>query len=156
MKEIPKIFAVYTKTDTFLEAERADARRIGDAAKVLKIEQQQLLNDQAYFVLCWGQLEAAIDEACRNAIRKRKKHRDWQMRRGWDIYNPDDKRLSGLSFYERVMFVMDCDADEKAWKLVNKHYETRNKIAHGKLVAARIEIGLIIPEFYTIQAALQA
>lgn len=156
MKEIPKILAVYTKTDAFLESERADARKAGDTAKVTKVEQQQLLNDQAYFVLCWGQLEVTIDEACRNAIRKRIKHRDWQMRRGWDIYNPDDKRLSGLSFYERVKFVIDSDTDEAAWKLVLRHYETRNKIAHGKLAAARIELGLIIPEFYTIQAALQA
>lgn len=155
MKEIPKIMAVYTKTDAFLESERSDARRAGDAAKVTKIEQQQFLNDQAYFVLCWGQLEVTIDEACRNAIRKRAKHRDWQMRRGWNIYNPEDKRLSGLSFYERVKFVIDSNVDEASWKLVLRHYETRNKIAHGKLAAARIELGLIIPEFYTIQAALQ-
>ena len=61
-----------------------------------------------------------------------------------------------MSVYEGVKFVIDSDTDETAWKRGLRHYETRNKIAHGKLAAARIELGLIIPEFYTIQAALQA
>jgi hypothetical protein len=54
-----------------------------------RIERKQLLNDQAYFVLCLGQLESEIDEACRDAIRNRQSDKTWANRRGFDFYNPD-------------------------------------------------------------------
>ncbi len=52
---------------------------VGEAAIEDCITCKRLINDQAYFVLAWGQLEADIDKACRH--------------------------LSGLSFENRMTLV---------------------------------------------------
>ena len=63
MKDLPAIAALYTEVDNFLKGLRDPASRTpGDT-----IEQKLRINDQAYFVLAWGQLESAIDDACRRA-----------------------------------------------------------------------------------------
>lgn len=33
-----------------------------------RIEEEQRLNNQAYFILAWGQLETEIDGACKHAV----------------------------------------------------------------------------------------
>ena len=116
---------------------------------------RQILNDQAYFLLCWGQLEQEIDEACRDAIRKRRLNPDWQVRRGWDLYNPDDRRLSGLSFDDRAALVLDRRGGPGSpYARTMGAYELRNKIAHGRLEDRRIDVVATAQSFYLIQAAL--
>jgi hypothetical protein len=75
--------------------------------ELMGIEAKQRINDQAYFVLCWGQLEAAIDDICRTAIRNRQSSGNWAVRRAWDLYNPNESRLSGLRFEDRTALVLD-------------------------------------------------
>ena len=65
-------------------------------------------------MLAWDQRESEIEEACRGAIRNAQGHSDWRHRRAWTLYNPDDLRLSGLSFQSRLTLVVDKDSDE--WK----------------------------------------
>ena len=77
------------------------------------------------------------------------------MRRGFDFYDPDDKRLSGLPFDRRVGMVLDRGGGpSKPYAKVIAYYETRNKIAHGKLEAKRIDVSEVVADFYVIQAAL--
>ena len=63
MQDLAVLAAFYGEIDTWLEAKRTHALASGDQAKVDRIETKQRLNDQAYFVLCWGQLELEIDNA---------------------------------------------------------------------------------------------
>jgi len=90
VRDLPFIRAVYLEIDAELEAQRSAARTNADAKAVSRVESKQRINDQAYFVLCWGQLETAIDDMCRVAIRKRRSSGNWTIRRAWDLYNPDD------------------------------------------------------------------
>ena len=53
---------------------------------------QQRLNEQACFVLAWGQLEAEIGEACRDAIRLGQSHDEWRHRRAWSLYDSENPR----------------------------------------------------------------
>ena len=155
MKSLQQIGALYEEIDADFDAELDDAVASRDEAAVQRIEQKQLLNDQAYFVLCWGQLETEIDDACRAAIRKRKASKGWEKRRGFDFYNPDDNRLSGLPFDRRVAIVLDRDGGPGSpFAKVMSYYETRNKIAHGKLEAKRIDVSAVVADFYVIQGAL--
>jgi hypothetical protein len=62
MRDLPHIEAVYLEIDAEFETRRATANSAGDAAAVQRIEAKQKINDQAYFVLCWGQLESEIDD----------------------------------------------------------------------------------------------
>ena len=115
-------------------------------------EKRQKLNDHAYFLLCWGRLEAHLDEACRDAIRKRWKNPDWTKRRGWDLYNPEDKRISGLKFDERISLVLDRQIAE--WGMTMKWYSLRNFIAHGGSHDERIDLAFAVNEFHQIQSCV--
>ncbi len=153
MKLIPELLGCYGEIDNHLEAERVSSGP--DIARNKQIEQRQKINDQAYFVLCWGQLEAELNRSCREAIRKRSNNPDWTKRRAWDLYNPDDKRHSGLSFEERVSLVLDKqDNSGGEWKLVMKYYEQRNRIAHGGSHEHRIHLNSVIRDFYQIQSKI--
>jgi hypothetical protein len=54
VRDLPFIQAVYLEIDATLEAQRSTATANADAHAVAGIEAKQLINDQAYFVLCWG------------------------------------------------------------------------------------------------------
>lgn len=153
MRRIPELLGHYNAIDQLLESELQLGE--GDLGRKGQLDQRQVVNDQAYYVLCWGQLEAELDEACREAIRKRKDNPDWTKRRAWDLYNPDEKRLSGLSFEERVSLVLDkqgSSGDE--WKMVMTYYSQRNKIAHGGSHEQRIDVNSVIGDFYQIQSKI--
>lgn len=156
MRSLPAIEALYTEIDKHLDSLRASALAAGRATDVARIEEKQRLNDQAYFILCWGQLEAEVDEACRELIRRRKASPNWSERRAWDMFNPDEKRLSGLSFEDRVGLLLDRNAGPGSpWAMVMNHYGVRNQIAHGKLRPQRIDVAAVVGELYRIRSALQ-
>lgn len=152
MRDIQAIAALYEQVDDFLETlgdtgETAGGDTVGD-----RVTQKQRINDQAYFVLAWGQLEADVEEACREAIRHAQSHGDWRHRRAWNLYNPDDRRLSGLSFENRLTLVVEKGSDE--WKTTMQHYNVRNQIAHGALLPERIDVSSVIEDFLRIQSSL--
>lgn len=156
MRDLTFIRAVYPEIDSKLEAQRTTASTNGDSVAIDRIESKQRINDQAYFVLCWGQLETAIDEKCRGAIQKRQASGNWMVRRGWDLYNPDDERLSGLRFEDRTALVLDRNAGPGSpWAKVMRYYALRNQIAHGELLAQRIDVDEVVNEFFQIQGSLQ-
>lgn len=150
MKDLAAIEALYTEVDNFLDGLRDPVSPTpGDA-----VEQRLRINDQAYFVLAWGQLESAIDEACRRAIDKGRNQRAWRQRRPWSLYNPQDRRLSGLRFEDRAALVLDPDAEGREYGLAMRYYNLRNQIAHGTLRSKRIEVTAVVEQFFLIQAAL--
>jgi hypothetical protein len=156
VRDLPHIRAVYLEIDADLEARRTEATTRGDANEVNGIELKQRINDQAYFVLCWGQLETEIDDKCRAAIRSRKTNGNWTVRRAWDLYNPDDDRLSGLKFEDRTALVLDrTGGPGSPWAKVMSYYSLRNQIAHGTLLVRRIDVDAVVQEFFQIQGALQ-
>ena len=156
MRDLAHIAAVYLEIDAELERQRATANAAGDTAAVQRIEAKQRINDQAYFVLCWGQLESEIDETCRRAIRNRQDSGNWAIRRGWDIYNPNHDRLSGLRFENRAALVLDQRAGSGSpWAKVMSYYQLRNQIAHGTLLGQGIDIPEVVQDFFQIQGLLQ-
>ena len=155
MKELTEIRALYLEIDAAFEAELDRATHAGDIAAADRIKRNQLINDQAYFILTWGQLERAIDDVCRLAIRARQAMPAWSDRRGWDLFNPDDRRLSGLTFEERLALVVDRAAGRGSpWALAKKYYDLRNQIAHGTLRSEGLDVNAVIQDFYVIQGAL--
>ena len=152
MRDLQAIAATYADIDSRLEQDRDAAQ--GNTADLQRIDEKQRFNDQAYFILCWGQFEAAIDEACRTLIRRRQASSRWEDRRAWDLYNPDDKRLSGLSFEERVKLILDWKGPgSRAWSLLLGYYGLRNQIAHGKVRPHRIDVSTVVGDLYLIQGA---
>ena len=151
MTDLQAIAAVYEQIDLHLRSLR-DTERGGEEPATDPVDEEQRINDQAYFVLAWGQLEADIDEACRDAIRDGQSHEDWRYRRDWSLYNPDDRRLSGLSFENRLTQVIEKGSDD--WKRTMQLYNVRNQIAHGALLSGRIDMERVIQDLIRIQLSL--
>ena len=68
MTDLDAIVALFQQVDNSLE----DLREQHDEARNVDerdcVARQQILNEQAYFVMAWGKLEADVDDACRDAI----------------------------------------------------------------------------------------
>ena len=155
MQELPSLLSTYLEVNRYFDDVRSEYFLAGDLQAVQRIDNKRRLNDQAYFVLCWGQLEAAIDGSCRAAIRKKLASPDWSVRRAWDRYNPDDRRLSGLAFEDRVALVIDRRGGSGSpWARVQFFYALRNEMAHGRLRSDRVHVTAVVAELYQIQSAL--
>ena len=152
MSDLQAIAAVYEQIDLHLQGLRDREEAAGEEGEQDRVAQEQTINDQAYFVLAWGQLEADIEEACRDAIRDGQSHEDWRYRRAWSLYNPDDRRLSGLSFENRLTLVLEKGSDD--WKRTMQLYNVRNQIAHGTLLSDRIDMTSVIQDFFRIRLSL--
>ena len=152
MSDLRDIAISYERIDRFLGALRDSRSVAGQDGERDRIARERELNDQAWFVLAWGQLETDIDDACRDAIRHAQSHEDWRYRRAWTLYNPDERRLSGLSFENRLTLVLDKGSGE--WRRTMQLYNVRNQIAHGTLLSERIDVSGEIQEFFRIQASL--
>ena len=146
MSDIDAIATLYQQVDNFLEGLRDRARESEERSRIVY---QQKLNEQACFVLAWGQLEAEMDEACRNAIRLGKSHEEWQHRRAWSLYDSENPRLS---FRNRLTLVLDKSGGE--WKKTMEYYEVRNQIAHGNLRSESIDVSTVIGDFHHILSSL--
>ena len=153
LSDLQAIAAVYERLDHHLQSLRDTEDGAGDdPASPAPTDHRQRINDQAYFVLAWGQLEADIEEACRNAIRDGQLHVDRRCRRAWSLYNPDDRRLSDLSFESRLTLVLEKGGDE--WKRTIQRHNVRNQIAHGTLLSTRVAMANVIQDFFRIQSSL--
>ena len=149
MNDLPAIAALYDQVDNYFDDLRDRCDAAGDDAERDRVEREQRINDQAYFVLAWGQLEAEVDEVCGDAIRQGQSLDDWRYSRSWSLYDPDNPRLS---FRNRLRLVLDESTDE--WKRTIDHYKVRNDIAHGTLLSQRIDVSSVIQDFFRIQASL--
>ena len=152
MSDLQAIAATYERIDRFLGDLRDDCDAAGEDDERDRVAREQELNDQAWFVLAWGQLETDIDNACRDAIRLAQSHEDWRYRRAWSLYNPADRRLSGLSFENRLTLVLEKGGG--GWKRAMQLYNVRNQIAHGTLLSERIDVSSEIEDFFRIQSSL--
>lgn len=152
MSDLQAIAAAYERIDSYLGDVRDSCEAAGEADERARIAREQEINDQAYFVLAWGQLETDIEDACRDAIRHAQSDEDWRYRRAWSLYNPEDRRLSGLSFENRLTLVLEKGSG--AWRRTMQLYNVRNQIAHGTLLSERIDVSSEIEDFFRIQASL--
>jgi hypothetical protein len=155
VQDLPALLSTYLEINRYFDDLRSRYFLAGNVQAVQRIENRRGLNNQAYFVLCWGQFEVAVDGACRAAIRKRLASRDWSVRRAWDRYNPDERRLSGLTFEDRAALVIDRrGVAGSPWARVQFFYALRNQMAHGRLRSDRIDVTGVVAELYQIQGAL--
>ena len=149
MSDLEAIAALYQQLDNSLEDLREQHDAAGEAGERDRVARQQRLNEQAWFVLAWGQLEAEIGGACREAIRSGQSQEEWRDRRAWSLYDSDNPRLG---FRNRLTLVLDRSSDE--WKRTVELYEVRNQIAHGDLRSEGIDVSTVIEDLHRIQSSL--
>ena len=143
---------MYESLDLHLQSLHDDLEDAAGEPQKSFAANDQRINDQAYFVLAWGQSEADVDEACRDVIRRGQTHDNWRFRRVWSLYDPDSRRLGGMSFENRLSLVLNKESTE--WKTIMKQYRLRNQISHGKLLPTRIDVVHVIQQFLRIREDL--
>ena len=148
MTDLEAIAVLFQQIDNSLENLREQHDAAGKVDDSDRVARQQILNEQARFVLAWGQLEADIDDACRAAIKLGKSNRDWRQKRAWIMY---DEVYDRLSFRNRLTIVLDRSSDE--WRKTVEHQEVRNQIAHGDLRHTGINLPTVIEDFRHIQSS---
>lgn len=149
MSNLQEIAALYEKIDNHFDDLRDRFAGAVDMTGRDRVEKEQRINDQAYFVLAWGQLEADVDDACQGVIESGRSQEDWRYRRPWSLYNPENPRLS---FKNRLRLVLRENSEE--WQLAVNHYSVRNEIAHGTLLSERIDVSSVMRDFERIQSSL--
>ena len=147
--DLNAIADLFQQVDNLLEDLRDQHDDSGDVDARDHVERQQNLNEQAYFVLAWGQFEAEVNDACRSVIRIGNSHEDWRQRRAWSLYDEENPRLS---FRKRLAFVLDQGSEE--WTRTLELYQLRNQIAHGDLSHTGINLPTVIEDFRHVQASL--
>ena len=153
MKAFAQIVALYEEIDDTLRLAMEAASGTSANSTRDRLMQKRLIHEQAYFLLCWGQLESEINDACEALIARRKNNPNWELRRGFDFYEQGDTRLR---FERRVAMVLDRGAGRGGpHAKVLSYYRIRNGIAHGALASVLVDLRKMIPEFYLIQAAIR-
>lgn len=154
MRELPAIEATYTIIATDLDNKLDAARVANDLQAIDWVSKQQQINDSAYFILVWGQLESKINEICEAAIRNRLASSDWDRRRAWDGYDPDNLRIK---FEDKAALVLDrTNAAGTGYRKTMHYYGQRNMVAHGTSLATAIDVPFVISEVYQIISELRS
>ncbi len=152
--DLRDIANLYQQVDNYLESlqdeeELADNNTTNGNGAIFR---KQRINDQAYFVLAWGQLEVGINAACRNVIRIGQSQCDWGNRRVWTLHNLNVCRLSRLSFQNRLTLVLERESEH--WRQTLEFYQLRNQVAHGDFLPERIDVVEVIQVFFEILGSL--
>ncbi|KTS36497.1 hypothetical protein NS228_01240 [Methylobacterium indicum] len=154
MRDLAAIAAVYSDTATGFDAQLAQAREAADTALADRIARKQQINDSAYFILAWGQLEAEINRMAEQAVRNRRSSIRWEDRRAWDAHDPENMRAK---FEDRAALVLDrLNVAPDAYRRTIRYYRWRNGIAHGASLATGIDVPAIIGDLYQIAGELRA
>jgi hypothetical protein len=147
MNQINHIVAIWEVLDASLEQERVEAENAKDAKRAERILDRQRINDHAYFLLCFAQLETHIRKGAETLVNNRRDRTEWSERRSWETYNP-----GRLRFDQALMLV--ADRAGHTYRRIIGYYETRNLAAHGGFGAARIEVGMVAADFQMLAGRL--
>ena len=99
-------------------------------------------------------MKREFNELCETAIRNRLSSIDWDRRRAWDSYNPDDLRIK---FEDKAALVLDrTNSAGTGYRRTMHYYGHRNRVAHGTSLATGIDVPFVIFEVYQIISEMRA
>ena len=150
MNLVPQILAAYKETDSYLINELNNALNSNNISRQTNLQDFRRFNDNAYFVLLWGQLENEINAKFKTMIVTGQAHTDWIERRKFYNYDVDKTKLE-----DRLSLLLNKHAGKGSeWALAMRYYEHRNKIAHGESNRTGIDVTAVIITLYQVQSAL--
>lgn len=146
MKSFREILRAYLAVDDLLQTEETRART---ATRKATWANDRRINDQAYFVILFAQLEEKIKASSTSLVAKRIQKANWSSRRAWDTFD-----VERMSFKGRVSLLVDKHQTEYA--KIMKYYKIRCDLAHGVLYAKMpIVIVTVAADFQALAAKLK-
>ncbi|MBE7558310.1 hypothetical protein HS125_04955 [bacterium] len=121
-----KIYEAYCVANEALAEKESSAR---SAVQRARWSRKMILNDQAYFVMLFAQLEDRITGKCRALIKRKSATGKWGSRRSWQILDAHD--VERMPFTRRVALLLEKGTAD--YTEVCGFYRDRCAIAHGQL-----------------------
>lgn len=122
-----EIYDAYLVADEALSQKETSARA---SANRDRWGLKRQLNDQAYFIMLFAQLEDHINRLCLQLINRQKGLANWGTRRSWDIIDTNN-------FVERFPFMnkvaLLTDKRTASYGNIKRLYQIRCNIAHGNI-----------------------
>lgn len=146
MKDFTGIYkAYYDSNDFFARKERLARTRNSTDLWARKKQ----INDYAYFVLLFAQLEDYINEQCTKLINKKLTLGSWKNRRLWDEITVDR-----MHFMRRVALL--TEKGHTLYNKADKYYRLRCEIAHGDSSPGKlIHIPTVITDLKNLKTNLK-
>jgi len=142
---------IYFEIDNDYTIIEAEARSRGHYRKEEKYKRKKELNDQAYFLFMFTRLEDRIRELSNELIdEKYTKLRNWNYKRTWDILH---KRKENINLLDRVALLTELGQAD--YNLIERYYQQRNKIGHGKSFTITINIATVVNDMQRLYKDLQ-
>jgi hypothetical protein len=124
MKRIIKMRRIFEEVDAFLGEMEFNARTAG---RKVFWRDRRAINEQAYFVIIFAQLEDYINTQCRRLVASKRSQTSWKRKRLWDKISVP--RIDRVPFMDRVaLLTKRGDAD---YNIVKALYDARCALAHG-------------------------
>jgi len=147
MKDFKAIHEAYLAIDNCLAVLES---RESAAKGRRRLQRMREINDQAYFVMLFAQLEERIKDQCERLIARKKGLAKWTSRRLWDAVDVDK-----LSFKQLLALLAEKGGAD--FNKVSNYYLDRCKIAHGEVLSSwSVSIPSVVVEFQALAARLKA
>lgn len=147
MKNFPDIYKAYYDSCSYFARKEANAKTPKSRDKWARKSE---LNDYAYFVLFFSQLEEYVNEQCKKLRLAKLATKSWKKKRLWDT-----TKLDRLQFMRKVALL--TKKGQSLYNSINYYYDIRCKIAHGDSSPGMpIYIPNVINEFKSFKKSLKA
>ena len=126
MKRFAQIEQCYAFTDAFIDIRITSAKKGKRIKDIKQFEKRKSINEQAYFVLLFAQLESAIDSK-------------------WQKANATHQQNN--YFMTKVRAITK---DASVINIIDKYYRIRCAIAHGEILDTTLPMPLYITDFRSV------
>lgn len=140
--------------NTHLAADRAFAADLALSGQLpaLAGPNSRQINDQAYFLLLFAQLDDLVTGRVKAQIEAGRRVPEWRERRLWDAL--DAKRaVKDIPFKVRLALVIDQQRSE--YRDAIALFDIRNSIAHGSALDSAVSINTAINQLQAIASLIQ-
>ena len=147
MRKIARLRQAFLDADALFAKKQWDAR--STRTRQFWIDRRSV-NDQAYFVMIFAQLEDHVNVQCQRLVSQKQSLLGWKRRRLWDDIDIND--LDRMRFMRRVSLLTQRGHSD--YNKINNLYRIRCEIAHGGTYAS-MNAAVEAAEMYNIARRLR-
>ena len=147
MRDFDGFLRSFTASDQAFNAAEAMATTARERRRLAGLRQ---LNEQAYFVVLFAQLEQHVGDECRKLIDRKRASSDWEKRRAWEVVDRNQ-----IPLMQKVALLTRSGGTD--YNSIHAMYATRNAIAHGHSASAQtVNVRLAAIELRRLAAGVRA
>lgn len=156
MSKFQELADLYSEINDKYTVEEFEARANNLTKQEMALSLKRELNDHAYYLFMFTQLEDYVREQSSILITKnQEKSIPWEMRRAWSIF-PKEKDSDKMTFLSRASLLLKHGTDSHHYQKIKDYYDLRNTLAYGGDFHTPVSIPTVITDFRSFYEALRA